>query len=125
MQTQRLYFESVCRVLGGRVRPCALKTGADELLIDLVELRVVPQQFVNGCRQRAHGTVTVDIRSDRVRSALEELARSRSAVVLERPGAGALEMRCCDLSPTRGDGGDAGGSINSSSSTMTLSWHAP
>ncbi len=115
MQTQQLYFESVCRVLGGRVRRCALKTDVDELVIDLVELRVVPQQFVNGCRQRAHGTVTVDIRSDRVRSALEELARSRSAVVLERPGAGALEMRCCDLAPTRGDG----------SSTMTLSWHAP
>jgi hypothetical protein len=122
VQTQQLYFDSVCRVLGGRVRPCVLKTEVDELVIDVVGIRVVPQRVVGGCRQRAHGTVTVDVRSDRVRQTLEELARSRAAVVLERPGGCALEMRCCELLPARCEQLDAG---MAPSATMTFSWHAP
>jgi hypothetical protein len=122
VQTQQLYFESVCRVLGGRVRRCVLKSEVDELVIDVVEIRVVPQQFESGCRKRAHGTVTLDVRSDRVMHALVELARSNAAVVLQRPDGGALDMRCCDLSPPRceqsGDGWPP-------SSILTLSWHAP
>jgi hypothetical protein len=122
VQTQQLHFESVCWVLGGRVRRCVLKSEVDELVIDVVEIRVVPQQFVNGCRRRAHGTVTVDVRSDRVRRALEELARSRAAVVLQRPDGGALEMRCCDLPAMRCEKPEAG---SPPSSTLTFSWHAP
>lgn len=122
MQTQQLYFESVCRVLGGRVRRCVLKGEVAELVIDVVEIRVVPQQFVNGCRERAHGTVTVDVRSDRVKHALSELARSQEAVVLQRPGGGALEMRCCDLSPM---GCEPPADGSPPSSILTLSWRAP
>ena len=122
VQTQQLYFESVCRVLGGRVRRCVLKSEIDELVIDVVEIRVVPQQFVNGCRQRAHGTVTVDVGSDRVRHALEELARSRAAVVLQRPDGGALEMRCCELSAPRCEKPEPG---SPPTSTLTFSWDAP
>ena len=122
MQTQQLYFDSVCRVLGGRVRRCVLKGEVDELVIDVVEIRVVPQQFENGCRKRAHGTVTVDVRSDRVRHALVELARSQAAVVLQRPCGGALEMRCCELSPT---GCDQPADGSPPSSILTLSWRAP
>jgi hypothetical protein len=122
VQTQQLYFESVCRVLGGRVRRCVLKGEIDELVIDVVEIRVVPQQFVNGCRQRAHGTVTVDVRSDRVRYALMELARSHAAVVLQRPDGGALEMRCCDMSRNECEKPD---DESPPSSILTFSWRAP
>ena len=122
VQTQQLYFESVCRVLGGRVRRCVLKTEVDEIVIDVVGIRVVPQRFVDGCCQRAHGTITVDVRSDRVKCALEELARSQAAAVLERPGGAALEMRCCELLPMRCEHLEA---AFLPSSTLTLSWHAP
>jgi hypothetical protein len=104
------------------VRRCVLKGEVDELVIDVVEIRVVPQQFENGCRKRAHGTVTVDVRSDRVRHALVELARSQAAVVLQRPCGGALEMRCCDLSPMACEQAADG---SPPSSILTLSWRAP
>jgi hypothetical protein len=109
------------------VQRCVLKGETDELAIDVVEVRVVPQRFEHGCRLPAHGTLTVDVRSDEPTSdrawhALKELAGSRAAVVLQRPDGGALEMRLGELATTRTvtlpDG-------TRTRSTVTYSWHAP
>jgi hypothetical protein len=124
VQTQRPLDERVCRVWGGggTVRRCVLKLEAGELAIDVIELRVIPQRFERGCRLPAHGTLTVDAGSDDAWNALQELAQSRAAVVLERPGAAALEMRLRGFAATR-VARCADGSVTPS--TVTLSWHAP
>src|SRR5579859_6832071 len=87
VQTPRTFGETVCRVWGGNgsVRPCVLKGEVCDLPIDVVELRVIPQGYEHGCRLPAHGTLTVAVGSDQVWHALENLTRSRQAVVLQRP----------------------------------------
>ena len=124
MQTLQPFGELVSHVWGGTGSPrrCALKGEAQELLIDVVEVRVIPQHFEQGCLLPAHGTMTVDVRSDDAWLALEELARSREAVVLERPDGGALEMRLGVLFTTRTAQLD--GELLARS-TVTFSWHAP
>ena len=104
------------------MRRCMLKGEKHELAVDVVEVRVIPQHFERGCRLPAHGTLTVDIGSEGTRAALSELARSREAVVLERPDGGALEMRLGVLAVTRSAATARGVPPKP---TVTYSWHAP
>ena len=101
---------------------CVLKGETDDLPIELLELRLIPQRFERGCRLPAHGTLTVDARSEHAWHALKELARSRAAVVLQRPGGSGLEMRLGELASTRSvtlaDG-------SRERTTVTYSWHSP
>ena len=78
MQTPQPFGEVVCRIWGGNgsVRRCVLKGESKELAIDVVEVRVIPQQFLDGVRHPAHGTLSIDVRSDQARDALKQLARS-------------------------------------------------
>jgi hypothetical protein len=115
----------VSRVWGGSGLPrrCALRGERDELVLDVVEVRVIPQHFERGCLLPAHGTITVDARSDEGRLALQDLARSREAVVLVRPDGGALEMRLGVLFFTTRTAQRHGGVP--ARSTVTCSWHSP
>jgi hypothetical protein len=124
IQTARPFGEMVCRVWGGNglVQRCVLKGEVEELAIDVVEVRVIPQHFEHGFRLPAHGTLTIDLSSDHAGPALTELARSREAVVLQRPDGGALEMRLGRLATTK-TATFAGGSR--ARSTVTYSWQAP
>jgi hypothetical protein len=124
VQTQRPLDETVCRVWGGNgaMRRCVIKGAVSELAIDLVEMRLVPQRFERGCRLPAHGTFTVDAGSEEASHVLDELARSREAVVLERPDRGAIEMRLGGLATTRST---PPGNGSAPRSTVTYSWHAP
>jgi hypothetical protein len=128
VQKPQPFGEMVSRVWGGTGSPrrCALRGALegerDEIVLDVVEVRVIPEHFEHGCLLPAHGTMTVDVRSDDARLALQDLARSREAVVLERPDGGALEMRLGVLFTTRTAhrrGGVPAGS------TLTCSWHSP
>jgi hypothetical protein len=122
---RRWFGESVCRVWGGNgaVQRCVLKGEVGELAIDVVEVRVIPQHFEHGCRLPAHGTLTVDVRSEHAWRALKELARDGSAVVLQRPDGGALEMRLGELASTR-TASLADGS-SKTRFTVTYSWRSP
>jgi hypothetical protein len=122
VQTQPSVDEAVCRVWGGRVRRCLLETEIEELAIDVVEVRVVPQHFDGGRRLPAHGSVTFDVRSEHVWRALTELARSREVAVLRRPDGGAVEMRFCEPAQTRSET-PADGALTTSN--MTFRWRAP
>jgi hypothetical protein len=115
----------VSRVWGGTgsARRCALRGEGDELVLDVVEVRVIPEHFEHGCLLPAHGTMTVDVRSDEARLALQDLARSREAVVLQRPDGGALEMRLGVLFFTTRTAHRHGG--EPARSTVTCSWHSP
>jgi hypothetical protein len=99
-----------------------LKGEKRELAIDVVEVRVIPQRCGQGWRRPAHGTLTIDVRSDDTWLALQELARSREAVVLQRPVGGGLEMRFGKLAATRSAKGADGAPTRS---TVTFSWHSP
>ena len=99
-----------------------LKGEVDELPVDVLELRLIPQRFEHGCRLPAHGTLTIDARSEHAWNALKDLARSRAAVVLQRPGGSGLEMRLGELATTR-TVTLADGSLERSS--VTYSWHSP
>jgi hypothetical protein len=129
VETQRPFDESVCRVWGGSgsVQRCVLRGEIDEVPLDVIEVRLVPQRFERGCRLPAHGTLTVDVRADhavadRAWHALKALAQSRAAVTLQRPDGGAIEMRLGELATTRtvtlADG-------SRTRSTVTYSWHSP
>jgi hypothetical protein len=124
VQTPRPFGEMVCRVWGGNglVRRCVLKGEVQELTIDVVEVRVIPEHFEHGCRLPAHGTLTVDVSLHHAGYALKELAQSRQAVVLQRPDGGVLELRLGVLATTKtaklADGSPA-------RSTLTYSWHSP
>jgi hypothetical protein len=129
VQTRKPFDEAVCRVSGGNgtVQRCLLRGETDEVPIDVIEVRLVPQRFEHGCRLPAHGTLTVDVRAGRACAdeawrALKALSQSRAAVTLQRPDGGAIEMRLGELAATRtvtlADGSKA-------RSTVTYSWHAP
>src|SRR6476660_4217311 len=93
IQMPRPSGEMVCRVWGGdgAVQRCVLKGEVHELTVDVVEVRVMPQHFEHGFRLPAHGTLTSS--PDGRGPALKAIARTREAVVLQRPDGGALEMR--------------------------------
>ena len=80
------------------------------------------QHFEHGCRLPAHGTLTVDVRSGQAWRALEELARTKSAVVLQRPDGGALEMRLGELAKSRNVRVASG---SQTSCTVTYCWRSP
>ncbi|MDQ1465797.1 MAG: hypothetical protein QOH10_212 [Actinomycetota bacterium] len=101
---------------------CVLKGEDDELMVDVVEVRVIPQHFEHGCRLPAHGTLTIDVRSGHAWRALEELARTKSAVVLQRPDGGALEMRLGELAKSRNVRVASG---SQTSCTVTYCWRSP
>jgi hypothetical protein len=129
VETERPLDESVCRVLGGNgsVQRCVLRGETDELPLDVVEVRLVPQRFERGCRLPAHGTLTVDVRADHEFAdhawhALKALAQSRVAVTLQRPDGGAIEMRLGPLAATRTVTLADGSRMRS---TVTYSWHSP
>jgi hypothetical protein len=115
----------VSRVWGGSGSPrrCALRSERDELVLDVVEVRLIPQHFEHGCLFPAHGTMTVDVRADEARLALQDLARSREAVVLEGPDGGVLEMRLGVLFFTTRTARLRGGVP--AGSTVTCSWYSP
>jgi hypothetical protein len=104
------------------MRRCVIKGAVGELAIDLVEVRVIPQRFECGCRLPAHGTFTVDARSEEAWRALNELVRSREAVVLLRPDRAALEMRIGALATTTSTPQPDG---SAAQATVTYSWHSP
>jgi hypothetical protein len=116
--------EMVCRVWGGdgSVQRCVLKGEGHELTVDVVEVRVIPQHFEHGFRLPAHGTLTIDLSSDHAGPALKAIARTREAVVLQRPDGGALEMRLGPVA-TKKTASFAGGSP--ARSTVTYSWQSP
>src|SRR5258708_7106616 len=116
--------EMVSRVWGGNglVRRCLLAGDDRELPVDLVEVRVVAEQFDRGSRLPAHGTVTIDVRSEHVWHALKEIARSRDAFVLQRPDGGVLEMRFGGTITTKTQKLVAGAPMRP---VATFDWHAP
>ena len=123
-ETRRRLGELICLVWGGdgSVRRCVLKSEIRELAIDVVDLRVIPQHFEHGSRLPAHGTLTIDVRTDDDWRALTEIARSKQAVVLQRPDFGALEMRLDDLATASAVKVDDGSQTRS---TVTYSWRSP
>jgi hypothetical protein len=120
VQAPRPLDETVCRVWGGNgsVESCVLEGAGRELTVDVVEVRVIAPRFEHGCRLPAHGTLTIDVRSDLVWQALREMARSGAPVVLHRPGGGAFEMRFGDLGASR-PGPRSGGSATRAPATLT------
>jgi hypothetical protein len=124
VQMPQRFGETVSRVWGGTGSPrrCVLKGEAQKLWIDVVEVRVIAAHFEQGCLVPAHGTLTVGVGSDDASAALQDLARSREAVVLERPDGAELEMRLGGLSTTNPAPLDGAPPVRS---TVTYSWHSP
>ena len=83
---------------------------------------MIAAHFEQGCLVPAHGTLTVGVGSDDAAAALQDLARSREAVVLERPDGAELEMRLGVLSTTNTAPLDGAPPVRS---TVTYSWHSP
>jgi hypothetical protein len=116
--------EMVTRVWGGNglIRRCLLTGQHRELPVDVVEVRMVAADLQRGYGLPAHGTVTIDVRSEHVWHALKEIARSRDAYVLQRPDGGVLEMRFGGTVTTNTQKLVAGAPMRP---VATFDWHAP
>lgn len=69
---------------------CLLRNDVESLTVNVVDLRFDPDRSSSA---RGRGWLTVEATAADVQHALDSIVHRREAVVLERAGAGAIEMR--------------------------------